>query len=81
MSLMSDLTLEEMRRDVAIILRIDVAEVSPDENLIDLGLDSMRAMSLHDRWNSAGSELDFAALSEAPTLRRWWELVQAANRK
>ena len=39
------LTLEQMRQDLAKILLEDPADIHDDDNLIDLGLDSMRAMT------------------------------------
>ncbi|MBF4436901.1 isochorismatase family protein, partial [Vibrio anguillarum] len=42
-----ELSLESMRQDVANILDVDLDEVDVDENLIFLGLDSIRIMTLH----------------------------------
>ena len=46
---MTTLTLEQMRADLAKILLEDPADIHDDDNLIDLGLDSMRAMTLTSR--------------------------------
>lgn len=76
------LTLESMRADIARILHESPDEIGADDNLLDLGLDSMRAMNLVLAWSEAGTELDFAALAERPTLSGWWahvEAVQAAR--
>lgn len=40
------LTLDTMRQDVARLLHEDPADIADDDNLIELGLDSMRAMAL-----------------------------------
>lgn len=37
---------ERVRADVAELLDCDPAEIAPDENLVDLGLDSVRIMTL-----------------------------------
>ena len=49
---MTTLTLEQMRADLAKILLEDPADIHDDDNLIDLGLDSMRAMTLALGWTS-----------------------------
>lgn len=72
----SPLTLEEMRADIAHILTLSVDEITPDENLMYLGLDSIRAMSLLEHWRTRGAQLNFVDLAESTTLAQWWQLVQ-----
>ena len=76
---MTTLTLEQMRADLAKILLEDPADIHDDDNLIDLGLDSMRAMTLASRWQAAGARLDFSEMAQNPTLGRWWTLIQQAG--
>jgi len=77
---MSDvLTLERMRQDAADILHLDAAEIRDDDNLMDLGLDSLRAMSLAMNWRKAGAAIEFTDLIDDVTLGHWWQLVQAAG--
>ncbi|RDE07842.1 phosphopantetheine-binding protein [Pelagibacterium lacus] len=71
------LTLETMRADIARMLHDDPRNIGLDDNLMDLGLDSMRAMNLVLAWSEAGVDLDFSALAEKPTLAGWWALAQA----
>ncbi len=75
------LTLADMHRDLADILQEDPAFIDVDDDLIDVGLDSVRAMALMERWNAQGAGLVFSALAERSTLRSWWELIapQAAD--
>ena len=47
------------------------------DNLMDLGVDSMRAMNLVAKWNEAGAALEFAELAEHVTLAGWWAVVRA----
>jgi aryl carrier-like protein len=70
------LTLERMRADLAALLYEDPSAIADDDNLIDLGLDSMRAMSLITRWRTAGADITFAECAERPELGHWWALVQ-----
>ncbi|MFD7658827.1 phosphopantetheine-binding protein [Actinosynnema sp. NPDC059797] len=70
---------ERVRADVADLLGIEPAELDADADLLDLGLDSMRIMSLVERWRAAGATgLEFADLAEDPRLARWTELVAGA---
>ncbi|WP_323385315.1 phosphopantetheine-binding protein [Streptomyces calidiresistens] len=47
-----------------------------DEDLADHGLDSIRLMSLLERWRAEyGVDLAFPDLAEEPILRRWAELL------
>ena len=70
------LTLERLREDVAAMIEIDTASVGDDDNLIDLGLDSMRAMNLMLQWSDEGVPLDFADLAESMSLNDLWAVVQ-----
>jgi len=71
------LTREQMRADIAAMLHEEPEAVAGDESLMDLGLDSMRAMNLVLKWSEGGLELEFAEFAENPTLDGWWELVDA----
>ena len=51
-------------------------EARPDDNLIELGMDSIRLMGLTGRLRKRGIEVRFAELAERPTLRQWWELLE-----
>lgn len=68
-------TRERMRADIAKMLHEDPEEIGGDDSLMDLGLDSMRAMNLVLAWSEGGLELEFAEFAERPTLDGWWELV------
>jgi aryl carrier-like protein len=72
------MTRESMRADLARVLRMPPDEIGEDDNLIDLGLDSMRAMVLLTRWSEQGVELDLAAVAEKVTLGAWWALAEKA---
>ena len=70
------LSLARLRADVAAILHEDPAEILDDDNLIDLGLDSIRAMAMVTRWREAGADVDFAELAERAELGHWWQLIE-----
>ncbi|SHJ39401.1 Aryl carrier domain-containing protein [Roseomonas rosea] len=75
------MTRERMRADLARALRMEAEEIGDDDNLDDLGLDSMRAMNLVMRWTEAGLQLDFGELAEKVTLGAWWAVAERAMAK
>ncbi|WP_269499922.1 phosphopantetheine-binding protein [Castellaniella sp. S9] len=79
MSDTSPLTLERMRADVARMLHEDPQDIRDDDNLMDLGLDSMRIMKLASGWREAGANLDFADLAAEATLAHWWSIAARAS--
>ena len=82
MSTTPPLSAEQVRADVARLLGCDPAELGEQEDLLDLGLDSMRIMSLVESWRTAGAPgLEFADLAENPRLDRWTELVARAGER
>lgn len=73
------LTLELIRGDVADCLGEDPADIPLDENLVDYGLDSVRLMTLLERWRREhGVEADFAGLAEQPAIEAWAPLLGVA---
>ncbi|AXE23892.1 acyl carrier protein [Streptomyces globosus] len=71
-----DFTLDGVRADVAGLLGCEPAEIGPEDNLFDHGLDSMRTMVLVERWRAAGAEsLEFPDLAERPELAHWLALL------
>lgn len=70
------LTLDDVRADVAELLYEDPSELADDENLLDWGLDSVRIMSLVERWRKLGVQITFADLAERPSLADWWSVLE-----
>lgn len=69
-----ELTLERMRADVAALIHEAADDIELDDNLAELGLDSMRAMSLLASWSELGLRCNFSDLASAePTLQGWWD--------
>lgn len=73
---MTEVTLEKLRADIAAMLDDDSVTVGDDDNLMDIGLDSMRAMNLVMQWDEEGVPLDFADLAEAPSVGGLWAIYQ-----
>ncbi|MBN9506516.1 MAG: hypothetical protein J0I69_10865 [Altererythrobacter sp.] len=70
------LTLQQLRADIAAIIEQDASAIGDGDNLIDLGLDSMRVMNLAVQWEEQGVPLDFADLIEVPTVAGLWAIVE-----
>jgi len=73
---MTALTLARMRADVAEMLGEAPEDISTEENLMDLGLDSMRVLGLVLAWGNTGIALEFSHLAEHAPLGGWWTVVQ-----
>ncbi|MFI0239265.1 phosphopantetheine-binding protein [Streptomyces sp. NPDC016845] len=70
------LTVEKIRTDVADCLGEDPAAIPVDENLVDYGLDSVRVMTLLERWRrDHGVEASFVDLAEKPAVDAWAQLL------
>lgn len=65
------MTLERLVADVAEVLGTDPAGIGYDDDLIDLGMDSIRLMTLAESWRQRGLDVDIAELIEQPTLIGW----------
>lgn len=74
-----DSNMEVTKKRVADLLEVPVSSISNTENLLDLGLDSIRIMSLVEDWRQEGIEVDFMELSENPTVQNWHNLVTSSR--
>ena len=70
-----DLTLERMRADIAAVLHETPDSILDDDNLMDLGVDSLRALNLSLAWSEA-VPLEFSELAEHVTLAEWWIIIR-----
>lgn len=71
------LSLRHLREQVAELVGEAPAAIGTEDNLIDRGLDSIRMMSLVERWRRAGADVSFVELAERPTLDAWWSLLSS----
>lgn len=69
-----------IREEVAELLQVAPTELGDDENLLERGLDSIRIMTLVERWRSAGAEVTFVELAERPALAEWFALLCPESR-
>ncbi|WP_217626467.1 phosphopantetheine-binding protein [Alloyangia pacifica] len=73
------LTQDKMRADIAEALEIAPEEITAEANLFDLGLDSMRLMSLVMTWQEADEKADLSEIWEHQTFAAWWGVVAAQH--
>lgn len=71
------ITLESMRADIAEMIHEEPDVIGIEDNLMDLGIDSMRLLNLILKWQEDGLDLDFAELADRFTLAGWWEAIEA----
>lgn len=72
----SGLTKDEIKRDVAEILHILPDDISDTENLQFIGLDSIRLISLIEKWQCTGISANFSDLAENMTIAHWCNITQ-----
>jgi aryl carrier-like protein len=69
------LSLPDFRADLAEFLHQQPDEVDLDENPVYAGLDSLRILTLAERWKSAGVQVSFLELAERTSFAQWWQLL------
>jgi len=74
-------TIDDLRADVASLLGVASGDLAEDDSLYDQGLDSVRLMSLVERWRTRGMAITFAELAETPTLKAWHTLISSKRSK
>ncbi|HDR4948815.1 TPA: isochorismatase family protein [Bacillus cereus] len=74
-------TLQSVCEQVAELLRESPENIGDDEDLLNRGLDSVRIMSLVEKWRQVGVEVTFADLAERPTIYDWFHLVSSQEEK
>lgn len=73
------LTLQLVRQQVAALLDEAPSDIDDSENLVDKGLDSIRIMSLVEKWRSIGVDVTFMKLAKGPTISNWWSLLSSSK--
>jgi mycobactin phenyloxazoline synthetase len=66
---------EEIRAAVAAQLDCTAADVADHDDLIQLGLNSIRMMALAGGWRKRGADITFAQLAANPTVESWHDLL------
>ncbi|PFO46886.1 isochorismatase family protein [Bacillus cereus] len=70
------LTKDYIREQVAELLGYnEFQSINDNENLLLLGMDSIRVMTFMGNLNKKGINLPFVELALEPTINNWWELI------
>lgn len=69
------LTYRQFRADLAELLHQEPEEIDLDEHPVGAGLDSLRVITLLERWQAYGIDVSFIDLAEQPSFRHWWRLL------
>jgi bifunctional isochorismate lyase/aryl carrier protein len=51
------------------------SELAAGEDLREAGLDSLRALTLLEKWRQRGIRITFVELAERTTVDDWWSLI------
>ncbi len=70
--------IEELRALIAEVIGEDVSYITDNDSLVDLGLDSIRAMALLSEWRANGLEFETSQFLEEPTLIEWYRLLDSS---
>ncbi|PJN89531.1 isochorismatase [Bacillus sp. mrc49] len=71
------LTLDGLRFAIADLMGESPSDIGDHEDLVDIGMDSIRMMSLVEILRGKGAEINFMQMAEKPTLAAWWELLSS----
>ena len=66
---------DEIRATIAAQLGCPAADIADHDDLIQLGLNSIRMMALAGGWRKRGSDITFADLAATPTVESWYALL------
>jgi mycobactin phenyloxazoline synthetase len=73
------LSRNEIREQIATQLSCAPDAIADDDDLIELGLDSIRMMKIAGGWRKRGHNVNFAQLAAAPTVAAWADLIGAVE--
>ncbi|MGW7465272.1 amino acid adenylation domain-containing protein [Streptomyces xantholiticus] len=73
------LSIDDLRRVVTELLGPGAEPPGDQDNLIELGLDSLKLMRIADRCRRTGLDIGFADLARRPTLAGWGDLLAEAG--
>jgi aryl carrier-like protein len=71
----TSLTEADIRAATAAELGLPAEEIASDDDLFELGLDSLRLIKLASSWRRLGLEVGFDTLAETPTVAAWHRLL------
>lgn len=71
---------ERLRGIVADVLGIAPDEIADDDNLVALGVDSVKTMTISTELRRYRTRMRLTRMIEEPTLAAWWRLATEGTR-
>jgi mycobactin phenyloxazoline synthetase len=72
---------DQIRSTIAAQLGCPAADIADHDDLIQVGLNSMRMMALAGGWRKRGSDITFAQLAATPTVDSWYLLLSTEDKE
>lgn len=72
---MEYIELKEQIKSKLVILQ----DFNDNDNLLKLGLDSLKIMRLVSQWRKKGIKVSYGNLMQEPTLKNWWQIIEKAQ--
>ena len=66
----------QLKQQIKELIPFHQEDISEDENLLELGLDSISIMQLVSQWRSQGSNVTCNSLIKQPSLLAWHALLK-----
>ncbi|GLC83292.1 amino acid adenylation domain-containing protein [Lacrimispora brassicae] len=70
---------EDIKIQIGKILKINPEIIHDQDNLIEMGINSLKIMRLVNDWRKRGAKVTFAELISQPTFQDWWRLLSIYN--
>lgn len=66
-----------LRSELAQIMEVPLDDIAATDNPFEAGLDSIRLMTLLERWSSRGERIGLVELAERGSVSEWWQLIDS----
>ncbi len=76
--IINDLSYESIKDEIIQLLGGEI-DFLDEDNLIELGLNSLQVMRLANKWRRHKIKVTFAELISVPNLKSWWDLISKSN--
>lgn len=70
-------SLTALRTELALIMELPLEQIDAQDNPFEAGLDSIRLMTLLERWSARGERIGLVELAERGSVSEWWDLIES----
>lgn len=70
---------QDIKIQIGKILKVNPENIHDQDNLIEMGINSLKIMRLVNDWRKRGAKVTFAELISQPTFQDWWILLSIYN--